>query len=123
MDAAIYATAGLLFVGLLSGLAFLGVHYPRTFDTVSRYLAYVFLVISAFNAGYTSGVENARSAVGPFVTPARIAEAKSAIDAIRINSVVTLALWIIVIFFFGMSLVSHRIEREKKEMEHARNRE
>lgn len=120
MEAAIYATAGLLFVGLLSGLAFLGVHYPKTFDHITRYLGYVFLTISAANIGYSFGVINAGGAAMSFVPAAKASEAKAAIDAVKINGVINLALWIVAIFFIGMSIVSGQIDREKKEIEAAR---
>jgi hypothetical protein len=122
MDAAVYATIGLLYIGLLSGLAFLAVHYNQTYHHVAGVLALISWVILTAMIAYSAGVEVAASAALPLVREEKVAAARDAVDGIQIGGVVDLAFFILAVALWALLFVSNRIDREKKEKEAARER-
>lgn len=122
MEAAIYATAGLLFVALLSGLGFLAVHYPKTFANLSLGLAFLTLAPVIAYGGYTYGLDVGANAAMAFVPPEKLAAAEAAAHSYRLNIIAEIACAIFALVMMGLLLVSHGVEREKKEIDRTRKR-
>ena len=55
MEAAIWGTAGLLFVSALSGLAYLAVKHPHTYVTYGRYLLWAVGSLVPLSLAFTVG--------------------------------------------------------------------
>ena len=123
MEAAIYATAGLLFVGLISGLAFLAVHYPKTFYSVGLVISFVAGIPIFVITGFIYGELYASHVLRAFIPPEKIEQAKATLlffgpSGWALSGMIT----IFTLCLLGLLLVSKGIEREKKHIKAARKR-
>jgi hypothetical protein len=120
MEAAFYATAGLLIVATVSGLSFLAVQFPKTFKnfywvgTVTGTLGII--ALSVYDLGVRIGGKSATE----FVIPAKIAAATAARLAVYAPFWAYVACIFTNFILLVLNFVSERIEREKEEVERRR---
>lgn len=122
MEAAVYATLGLLFVGLLSGLAFLAVYFPRTFRSTVRPLLVVALLLCTVGLGFLLGLLYSGSVVEPFIAADKVKQAKAALEIGLPTFALVGTAVIFAVTTQTLLSVAESIHREKKEIETARKR-
>jgi hypothetical protein len=122
MEAAIYATGGLLLVLILSGLGFLAIHYPKSFRSVTFIPALLLFLVALVMLGYTYGVSFAADAAIEFVPPTKIAAAKAVVAELQPSNVLLLVLNVLGAAVLALTFVSERVEREKKEIKERREK-
>lgn len=120
MEAAIYATAGLLLVALVSGLSFLAIQFPKTFKTIYYATTLIGTLAIFCLVIYDIGASRGGNAVLAFVPPPKAEEAASARHAVQPAGWAYMSLAGLNLFLLILSYVSGRVEREKEEVERAK---
>jgi hypothetical protein len=87
METAIYSTLGLLFVSILSGLAYLAVKHPLTFNAFGKYILMGLFVIIVYAAGFGFGAAHGIGKVRHLIRPEAVGETYSIAMWVHLNAV------------------------------------
>ena len=116
MEAAVYTTMGAGLIAFMSGLAYLAVQYPATYNVYGKYGLLVLGGGALIAMGHSAGVNYGASAVRPFVKAESLSASYEAIQSYQEGSFY-LALGFVAfgIYLFVLAKISvHIYENERR---------
>jgi len=119
METAIYSTAGLILVSLLSGLAYLAVKFPTIYNKLGKKLLIGICGFAFFGFGFSTGLGVSTSVAQSYIGADRLGAFYSVMTDIQIGGAIAAAATLaFACFLYILAKIGADIYRHEREKNH-----
>lgn len=116
MTGVLYTTAGALLMAFISGLAYLAIHYPKTYRAITPTIATAAAIAAVGLGSFAAGVSTGGNAVMRYVSDENFNEARRSLQETDPGFLtIGIVLGALVFSMLVMGVITFLLEAEKEE--------